>query len=228
MTQYVCDFCKRQWAREKSFVNHSCEKKRRWWQKDQAHARFAFIAWKRFYELNSFKHNTEFTSNYKNFIDSKFYNDFIKFGIHIRDLNALEPAKFIEYVLKSNLPISKWRQDFVYEQYVRELTHKETAEDALTRNIMLMNEWSIQTGESWVDFFRKVNTNQATAWIRTGRISPWVLYNTDSSVEFLERCTSEQLSMIKEYANPSSWKIKFNKNADSCNFIRKTLKESGM
>lgn len=226
--KHVCEFCKRSFTKELSLVNHSCEKKRRWFQRDEPHARFGFLAWNRFYELNHFGKKTEFKSNYRNFIDSQYYNAFIKFGIHIRDLNAVEPAKFIDYVIKNNLPIDKWTHDFVYEQYIRELTRQETAEQALERNILLMYEWSMQTGDSWNDFFRKVNPNQAVMWIKSGRISPWLLYNVDSAVDFFERCTPEQLNIIKTCAPPGPWKIKFNKNTDSCDFIRKTLKESGM
>ena len=152
----------------------------------------------------------------------------MKFGRHIRDLNAIDPSKFIDYVIKNNLPIDKWTHDFVYEQYVRELTRQESAENALERNIMLMNEWSMQTGEPWNDFFRKVNANQAIAWIKSGRISPWLLYNVDSAMDLFERCTPEQIGMIKTYAPPGPWKIRFNKNNDSCNFIRTTLQNNGM
>ena len=214
--------------KEASLINHSCEKKRRWHQRDEPHARLAFIAWSRFYELNSFGKKKEFKNNQRNFIDSQYYRGFVRFGRHMRDLNAVEPAKFIDYVIKNNLPIDKWTHDFVYEQYIRELTRQETAEEALERNIMLMNEWSMQSGESWNEFFKKVNTNQAVAWLRSGRISPWLLYNVDSAVDFFERCTPEQLGMIKEYAPPGPWKIKFNKNNDSCDFIRTTLRNNGM
>ena len=228
MSDHVCEFCKRSFVKELNLVNHSCEKKRRWFQRDEPHARLGFMAWSRFYELNSFGKKSEFKNSYRNFIDSQYYNAFMRFGRHIRDLNAVEPAKLIDYVIKNNLPIDKWTHDFVYEQYIRELTRQETAEDAMERNIMLMHEWSIQTGEQWTDFFRKVNPNQATMWIKSGRISPWVLYNADSAVELFERCTPEQLSIIKGCAPPGPWKIKFNKQKDSCDFIRGTLRDNGM
>jgi len=228
MTKHVCEFCKREFVKEISLVNHSCEKKRRWFQKDEPHARLGFMAWNRFYELNSFGKNAEFRNSYRNFIDSQYYNAFMKFGRHMRDLNAVEPPKFIDYVIKNNLPIDKWTHDFVYEQYIRELTRHETAEQALERNIMLMNEWSMQTSEPWYDFFRKVNPNQATMWIKAGRISPWVLYNVDSAMDLFERCTPEQIAIIKGCAAPGPWKIKFNKNKESCDFIRSALRESGM
>jgi hypothetical protein len=228
MIDYSCEFCKKKFSKEIFLINHVCEKKRRWFQKDDPHVRFGFMAWNRFYELNSFGKSPEFRNSYHNFINSKYYTGFVKFGIHIRDINAIEPAKFIDYVIKNSIPLDRWTHDFVYEQYVRELTRQETSENALERNIMLMSEWSMQTGEKWSDFFRKVNTNQAVAWIKTGRISPWLLYNVDSAVDFFERCNPEQLAMIKTYAPPAPWKIKFNKNRESCDFIRNTLRESGM
>jgi hypothetical protein len=86
----------------------------------------------------------------------------------------------------------------------------------------------MQSGEPWSDFFRKVNTNQAVAWIRSGRISPWLIYNVDSAVDFFERCTPEQLDMIKTCAPTGPWKIRFSKNKDTCDFIRNTLKANGM
>lgn len=226
--KHVCEFCRRAFVKEINLINHNCEKKRRWFQRDEPHARYGFIAWSRFYELNTFGKTKDFKNNHRNFIDSRYYNAFINFGKHLRDLNAINPPKFIDYVIKNNLPLDKWTHDFVYEQYVRELTRNEPPEQALERNIMLMKEWSMQTGENWYDFFRKLNPNQGALWIKSGRISPWVLYNADSSIDFFERCSPEQLSMIKDHAPPGPWKIKFGKNKDSCEFIRNTLREGGM
>lgn len=228
MTNFVCEFCKRKFVKEISLIDHSCEKKRRWFSKDEPAVRFAFMAWNRFYELNSFGKKLEYRNNFQNFINSRYYTSFLKFGKHMVDLNVIEPGKFIEYVLKNNLPIDKWTHDFVYEQYVHELLVHETPESALERTVLLMKDWSLQTSEPWFDFFRKINTNQAVAWIKTGRISPWLLYNADSAVDFFERCTPEQINMIKKHAPTDVWKIKINKNKDSCNFIKQTLKESGI
>lgn len=227
MTSYYCEFCKRNFSKELTLLNHSCEKKRRWFSKDEPHIRAAFLAWNRFYELNSFG-KKENNRSFQNFMNSRYYNAFVKFGKHMQDLNAVEPAKFIEYVIKNNIPLDKWAHDFVYEQYIRELVRQENAESALERNIKFMNDWATQQNEPWYDFFRKVNTNQAVAWIMNGRISPWVLYNVDSALEFFDRCTAEQISLIKKHAPPGPWKVKFNKNKDSCDFIKSTLKESGM
>lgn len=226
--KFKCEFCKREFTRETSFINHSCEKKRRWFDKDTPVSRIAFMAWGRFYELNKFNKKNEFRSNFMNFANSQFYGSFIKFGKHIIEINAIDPPRFIDYVLKGNIPINKWTHETIYEHYVKEFIKKETPESALERNLMLMNNWGIENKENWIDFFRKVNTNQAVLWLKSGRISPWVLYNVESANEFFDRCTPEQIIMINTYAPVGPWKIRFNRNIEGCEFIKTTLKMNGM
>lgn len=223
MTAFLCEFCKKEYTKEIFLINHNCKKKRWWFEKDKPDSRIAFMAWNRFHELNGKKHQT-----FREFIDSQFYLAFIRFGKQVLALNVFEPAKFIDYVIKNNLPLHQWTHDFVYEQFIREFTKQEPFDNAFERGIVLMKTWSDDTGEPWYDFFRKVNPNQATNWIRNGKLSPWVLYNVDSSTELLNRCNEEQINIITKYAPSGPWKIKFNKDKEGCKFIRETLQNNGM
>jgi hypothetical protein len=152
----------------------------------------------------------------------------MKFGNHLINLNVLEPNKFIDYVIKNNLRLNNWTHDIVYENYITELLKSEAPESALARNIELMQKWSQQSGEPWYDFFRKVSPMQAVAWIQAGRISPWVLYNADSAEILIDRCGPEQISMIQKYAKIPQWKIRFNQNKESADWIRVTLRQAGL
>lgn len=224
--KHSCEFCSREFHDEKNLINHNCEKKRRWFNREDPYSRFGFLAWVRFYELSGPGNRKK--KSFKEFINSRYYTAFIKFGRHIVNINAVEPAKFIDFVIKNNLPIDKWTHDFVYEQYIRELTKKETPEQALERMILLMQQWSMQTGEPWQDFFRKINTNLAIQWTRSGRISPWLLYNVDSALDLIDRCSLEQQDLIKEFAPVGQWKVKFMRSKDAIEWIKKTMSEAGV
>ena len=226
--QCRCEFCKREFSDELRLINHVCEKKRRWFQKDQPQGRIAFIAWSRFYELNNQVAGKKHKKTYKEFIDSKYYLAFSKFARHLLDTAAPEPARFIDYVLKNNLPIDKWTHDVVYEEYIKDLIRNESPEQALERGIVLMREWAQQHDLAWYDFFREVNVNQMTRWVTTGRISPWVLYNASSAESALKRCTPEQISMIAGIAPAPQWSLKFNRDKESTAFIKDTLKKAGL
>jgi hypothetical protein len=225
---HICEFCKREFHKELTLINHSCEKKRRWFVRDDTEARLAFMAWSRFYELNSQLKKQGTKRTHREFIDSRYYIAFIKFAKQVIDLNAISPDKFVDYVIKNNLPLDKWTHDAVYEKYVDETIKTESPEDALARTIELMKQWSEQTGNEWFDFFRHVNTNQAAAWVKNGKISPWVLYNADSADDLLTRCNQEQISIIAKMAKPAPWKVKFNRDKDSADWIRDTLRKAGV
>jgi len=227
-TLHTCEFCKRSFHAERSLINHNCEKKRRWLNKDEPASRLAFCAWARFYELNSWLQSDSKKSSFREFMESNYYTAFIKFGRQIIALNALEPKKYIDYVIKNNLPLDKWCHDSVYENYVNDLVKHELPEAALARTIELMKKWSEQSNEPWINFFKKVSPIQAAAWVKNGRLSPWVLYNADSAETLLNRCSEEQLSMITKYAKVPLWKIRFNQNKESADWIRTTLREAGV
>lgn len=224
---HQCNFCGRGFARESTLIGHVCEKKRRWMNKDEQYVRLGFQAWNRFYSLTqTFKQGKIRT--YEDFIESKFYTAFTKFGRHILNINAIRPEEFIDFVIKTNVRLDDWTKDYIYEIYVRELSKKEPADIAVERNILLMQQWSLETGEDWTDFFKKVNTQLATSWIRAGRLSPWLLYSVDSSRDLFDRLTEEQLGMLEESLNPPFWKMKLKQNQDDVKFIKKIFRKAGM
>jgi hypothetical protein len=226
--QCRCEFCKREFSDELIMMNHICEKKRRYFQKDQPSGRIGFLAWNRFYEINSQFVGKKSKKSYKDFISSKYYGAFNKFAQHLLDTAAPEPERFIDYVIKNNLPIDKWTHDQVYAEYVKDLIRNEPPEQALTRAIILMKEWSQQQDQEWIDFFKNVNTNQLANWVKTGRMSPWVLYNAKSAEQALTRCTPEQINIIASTAPAVQWSMKFKSNRESTEFVRDTLAKAGL
>lgn len=223
--EYKCEFCKKVLAKESSLISHVCEKKRRWLNKDDRYARMGFMAYKKFYDMT---YRNAKPRQYSDFMESSHYTSFVRFGRYLIEIQALNPEAFVEFLLKAEVPMKNWELPFVYEQFVRELNKKEPAESAFERNVLLMQQWEMDTDEPWYDFFKKVNTNEATALIRAGRLSPWVLYIADTAPELLNRMTEEQLKMIEQYVNPTFWERKFAQHPEDVKFIRDLLTEAGV
>lgn len=219
-----CEFCGKKFVRERSVVNHLCEKKRRYLQRDEKHVRLGFYTWQRFMKYNKFRGDR----TYEKFMNSRLYTSFVRFGKHIIDIDAIEPECFIDFVLKNAVRIDDWTKDFVYEKYLRELAKREPADRAIERNILLMKQWSMETGENWLDFFEKVNTNLAVRWIRSGRISPWLLYHSERAKTLIERMSEYQLQLIESYVNPTFWKKKFAMKKDDVRFVKDICKQAGL
>ena len=222
---HTCDFCKKSFKQLTTISSHACEKKRRWLCREDKQSRMGFIVYRKFFDMN-FKSYPPRT--FQDFIDSSYYSSFVRFGRHLMEIQALNPEQFIEFVIKASVPMKNWEKEFVYEQFVRELNKKEPPLLALERNILIMKQWELDTNEPWCDFFRKVSTNTASSLIRAGRLSPWVLYTSDSAMEMISRFTEEQMSIIEQSVHPVFWERKFEENKEDVQYIRNILIECGI
>jgi hypothetical protein len=222
--EYTCEFCKKAFKQERTLVAHVCDKKLRWLHKDERYSRMGLHAYQKFYELSM---HSKKAKSFEEFMHSKYYASFIKFGRHLLHINALQPEGFVEFLIKAQVKIEDWTQDWAYETWVRELSKRESPEAAVTRSIQLMEQWARENEEPWQDFFRKVAPAKATTLIRTGRLSPWLLY-AGAGDELFDRMSDEQLELVKEWINPVYWQMKIRENKDEVDFIKGILQEAGV
>jgi hypothetical protein len=61
--------------------------------------------------------------------------------------------------------------------------------------------------------------------ITSGRISPWLLYQSESGTKFLDDIQEDLIKFIYDYINPVQWAIKFNKEKDKVDEVKSLLKE---
>lgn len=223
--EFKCGFCDKVLKTERAFLVHACAIKKRDLERDEKHVRYALQIYRKFYDAN-YRNQREKT--WTDFIQSKFYNDFVKVGRYIQEINAINAPQFVDFLVKSGLPIAKWTSPVVYETFVRELAKQESPDAAVERNILLMQQWASDTGNHWTDFFRKVSPAQATLWIKTGRISPWVLYLTRSSQELFARLSPEQINIVSKYVDPDFWEVRMRRHKEEVDFLKTVFDEAGV
>mgnify|MGYP000005035485 CR=1 FL=1 len=223
--KFECKFCGKSFAREKTLTVHLCEPKRRWINKDEKYARLALLAYNRFYKLTQAASKEK---TYDDFMKSQYYLGFTKFGKHIININAISPETFIDFVINNSVPLDKWCSDSVYETYIRELNKKETAERAVERGILLMEQWGREHDRPYNVFFREISRPRLIHWIKSGRISPWIIFNCDSGTGAMSELTNHELNMVNEYLEPTFWTRKFSTRKDDVQFVQMILEKAGL
>lgn len=220
-----CQHCKKAFTSAKTLSAHTCAKKRRWVDKDTIGSRMGFRVFQRFYEIAT---SATKPKTLESFINSRDYTAFVKFGRHLADLNPIDAEKFIDYVIKNSIPIKKWCLDSTYNEYLKEHMVKEPVNRAVERTILEMNRWATENESTLQDFFRDVSTFEAVHLIKSGRISPWLLYLVPSADMLWDRLSEEQHSMIAEAVNAEIWQMKFQRQADDVLFVRNLALSSGL
>lgn len=224
VTDFGCEFCNRKFAREKTLLSHICETKHRWLEKDKQANRIAYQTFVEFYKKHTAakKQKTQLE-----FIKSAYYLAFIKFGNYCVSTNCINVNRYSLWLLQNNLKLDNWCLDKNYTQFLIEFLRTEDAFDAISRGV----ETCIALAESEniqpQDILRYGNTNRICHNIATGKLSPWLLYCSDSGIRFLETLNPDQVKMINDYINPEQWALKFHREPDLKKRIIDTLKEAG-
>jgi len=221
---YICQYCRKDFVKESSLTVHSCEPRRRRQEKNERGVQLGLQAYLKFYELTQ---GSARLKTFDDFADSSYYRAFVKFGRYCVDIQAINPARFIEYVLKQNKKIDHWCCDSIYTEYLLDYLHIENVNDALARAIEFGIDWQEQTTNPAHDCLRYGNSNAICYAITAGRISPWVIYNSESGQKFLSELSSEQIAMIWPYIDADFWMKKFKDYPADQEYTKDILQKAG-
>jgi len=217
----TCKWCEKTFSSERTLSAHMCPKKRRWADKDMTHVRLGYRVFQMFYELNT---NTSKTKSSEEFIQSQYYEGFVKFGRSCIRNEYLDPEKFAEWLIKNGKKLKDWCKDSLYEEYLLEYVKKESGIRALERSIMYLAEWGKEHNSPWQDYFKVVSAPRAVYDIRAAKISPWLIYLSNTGDQMLTKLNSEQVKMIEHIIDAPFWIKLFAKNKEEVKEIQNTCR----
>jgi len=226
VTEYKCKYCDKLFRKESTLSVHLCEPKRRWQQETETGVQFGLRAYLRFYETTQ---GSAKLKSYADFVTSPYYNAFVRYGRHLVAIRAINSDSFTDWLLRQNKKIDYWCKDAFYEEWLLEYLKKEAPQDALERALKEMQDYA--TGNSIADFshyFAYGNTNRICHHITTGRISPWVIYNCNTGVDYLESLNTEQMDIVMPWIDPYHWSRRFKDYVADVEWCKHVLKAAGL
>ncbi len=217
---FHCNHCGKKFMKEKTFIAHMCERKRRYLQKDEKRVQAGFMAFDRFYALTQASKKSK---TYEEFCESSYYNAFVKFGSFINNVNPLYPARFVDYVIKSGVKLDHWCRDELYEKYLYEMLKLEPVESAVQRTLATMMDWANDHDAQFEHYFNYVSLNRSVHDIRDGKISCWVILNCQSGKEMISKMSDEQLEIISPAFDIKFWLNKFKSQPADVALVKEIL-----
>lgn len=221
---YKCQYCERSFSKESTLSVHVCEQKKRYQEQHERGVQLGLQAYLKFYEYTQ---GSAKLKTFNDFASSPYYKAFVKFGRYCVDVRVINPSKFLEWLLKHNKKLDNWTSDKLYTEFLLEYLRIERVTDALERAIEYSLTWSEKTDSPAQDCLRYGNVNSICYAITTGRISPWIIYNSESGQKFLNEINSEQLAMIWPYIDSDFWQRKFSDYIADQEYVKEILVQAG-
>lgn len=225
---FVCKYCDKDFKRESTLTAHMCEPKRRWQQEKESWVQLGLKAYLRFYEMTQ---GSAKLKSYEDFVVSPYYKAFVKFGSYCQQIRCINFSNYLDWLLKNNKRLDNWTSDKLYTEWLPTYLQREAPQDALERALREMQDYADDHPElknGFIDYFRYGNSNRICHHISTGRISPWIVYNCDSGVTFLDGLSSEQVMMVSPWIDPDYWQRKFKDYMADTEWTKEILKAAGL
>ena len=223
-TEHRCNFCNRVFQREQSLVAHMCEPKRRYQQRSDVGVNIGLQAYIKFYQITQ---GAGKTRTWEQFETSSFYRAFVKFGQYCQGTRAISVPRFTEWLIKNNKKIDNWCSDRVYTEYLLEYLQIEAVDDALARAVEFGIDWAEKNMAQPNDCLRYGNSNAMCYAVTTGRVSPWVIYNSESGQRFLSSLDAGQVAMIWPYIDSDLWQRQFQTRPQDQAYAQQILTRAG-
>jgi hypothetical protein len=222
---YNCVHCGKSFMKEKTLVAHMCERKRRALQKNEKRVQAGYMAFNRFWRLAQ---GGKKNKTYEEFCDTSYYNAFVKFGSFINNVNPLYPDKFVDYVIKSGVKLDHWCRDELYESYLYDMIKHEPVESAVQRSLATMMDWADENRSEFKHYFLYVSLNRAVHDILNGKISPWIILNSRSGQDMIQKMNDEQLDMIAPALELTYWLKRLKEVPADSALVKEICKEVGI
>lgn len=222
---FICKYCTKGFRKESTLLNHLCESKRRAQQEKASGVQIGLQVYLKFYEAMQ---GSAKLKTYADFSDSAYYSAFVKFGWHLVNIQCISIPAYVDWLLKQNKKLDNWCRDEYYEEWLVQFLKKENPNDALIRSFSTMQKWADEIGCQFNDYFRNESSNKVCHEIKAGRISPWIIFNSDSGVLFLDTLNDEQLQHIYNYIDPEYWRRRFKDYLGDTEYIKHVAKEANL
>lgn len=223
-TEHICKYCHKPFRKESTLAVHMCEKKRRWNSKNDKAVILGMQTFIKFYKYST---DSSKEKTYEDFVESPYYSAFVKFGNYCLKTRCVKMEHFIDWVIRSGIKLDKWGTDATYSTYLDDILKKESVLDAIERAMEYSLEWGEEKNMRPEDILRYGSTNRICYAIFTGKLSPWVIYQSESGQEFLGKLNSEQSEMIWHTIDPDFWGKTFMKRMDDADIAKEVLHEAG-
>lgn len=221
--KFKCPYCKEGFTRESSLSTHLCEQKRRHQSRNDKNVKYGLRAFIRFFELHEHSVKT-----WDDFSTSQFYTSFVKFGSLISNINPIYKNQFIDHMCKSRVKLHNWSKEDHYYKFAVKVVQNETAEQAMERAIETMIAWGDKFGRPWNAYFDEATTNTITYDIKDGRISPWIIFNSEKAKTRLTDFTDSELDEVTNMLDHLYWYRVFTVKKADVSFVKSILEQSNI
>lgn len=221
---FECKFCKTTYKRENAFLAHECEPMRRHEEVQTIvgkQAYFMYCSW-----LQE-KHMSR-APTLQSFIDSSYYNSFIRATKFLRAVKVRDIDLYIKMVVADGMPPSMWTMDEVYSKFLQYMARSIPPRDQIRITVRTFIDLADIFECDTANVLDHLSPSELAQIIRERKMSPWILMFSLSFKSWLTKEAIDTQQIFSDLLKPMFWKLRFDKAPQDVAYAREVVKELGI
>lgn len=192
--KFKCSYCGRTFVRERSWESHLqvCPVKMK---QDRAKTPIGIAAFSFYAQWRKGKGHGKVDQ--ESFIDSRFYNVFVKFAEFIIDKSIPNPEMYVELMITRKIDPSMWCHSSSYSEFFKWYTRRYHPYNQVEDTVEFLSKLSEQHGVDLKTLIEGMSVEQVVQYIRQRKISPWVFVNSAVLKSFIPNLDSQQKKILE-------------------------------
>ena len=204
---WTCEYCNKTLATEAYFMRHDCKEKKRAAELETPIGKSAYLFycdWMKYYKRKP--------PTIETFATSRYYNSFIEFAKHVKNLNIKNVDKFLEILCQKDLSPILWRRDQCYSLYLEWVDKHSDPLEQVKTSIETLIAISEKEGVDLDGIFEHMGPKLIAEQVRLRTLSPWFLFCSRKFNSYLKTISQEDVQELSSIINPSYWTSKLQSN----------------
>lgn len=215
-----CDFCKNSFQSEFRFMKHVCKEKRRAELMKQPLGQSAYSFYTTWLKMRKFGQQTTAA-----FMESRFYQAFVKFAELVVDANISRPDKFIEIMVDGEVPPTLWCTPEAYNLYTAWYDSLHDPLLQVEESIAYLMGIADKENVELENIFDHLGAQRILSYVRQRRLSPWFLFCSPKFSKVIKSMDPAHLKAFDMVINSNYWGEKFQTSKAIIAQIKEITKE---
>lgn len=217
-----CEFCGKVLKTEAGAAKHACRQKKFADSTSQVSLARAFYLFDFWFRYNGVSKKPK---TFEQFSKSPYLGVFISLEEFSKRMRVSGRA-YVKWLSDEHVPSRKWSDESVCANFRRA-----SDVDPLVLTLASLSEmakWCDERDVDMSDFFRKIAPGEAVMWASDGKLTAWVVFLTESSLNLFERMSAEQQQKCFEALDMEGWESRSEVEPESVERVRSVLAEMGL
>lgn len=224
-----CQFCGKTFVRKSWFARHTCAKKRKFEETNDAvvqHAYRVYTYWMRAQGL--LKKNKE--PNLDKFLKSPYKKSMVDLILFCRSNGIASPYSYIDWLLSKRIMAKYWLDESRIEEYLVYTNKHEDPEEQAIWSLNHIERWVLENPEERTveQFFERLTAGTILSLVRQKKIKPWVLFTYEPiASKWLddEHYNPEVFYKIDDIINCGYWSDKIDETPDAVETVGEVMEQ---